>query len=167
MTESNPPSKTGPPRSTTPPPRTTTPPPPPPSIAPPRSPTSPPAAERGDRSDLFKLSYLARQIPTITRLPLTKEERRKRIALLALAVAGAVALVVAVVSAVLHVRHQSRLESAVQLAGDDGRLASVHAALEVLGGGDTDAEKEFACTLACDGSARGRRESRSRDRSTS
>lgn len=99
---------------------------------------------RGDESsDLFSVkSYSSgTSIPVIEKVPLTKEEiRRRRILRITYAVIGVVVTAIAVWVGV-YLSHLSDVEDAMVAASDDGRVSTIRDALALMEG-DDDAESQ-------------------------
>ncbi|MFK7989814.1 MAG: tetratricopeptide repeat protein [Sandaracinaceae bacterium] len=97
--------------------------------------------EREDESDLFSVNAYASgsAIPVIEKVPLTKEEVRRRRTLRVIYAVAAIATVAALIWAGLYWSHLSAVEEAVSQASRDGRVASIDAALALMES-DTDAE---------------------------
>ena len=96
-----------------------------------------------ENSDLFSVSSYGSgtSIPVITKVPLTKEEIRKRKLLRITYVVIAALLAAFAVWLFFFLRHLSAVDAAVHAAGDDGRVASIQEALELMDG-DDDAESQ-------------------------
>lgn len=93
-----------------------------------------------ESSDLFSVQKYAAgpSIPTIGKVPLTKEEVRRRRTVRGVWAVTAVVTVALATWLALYWSHVSTVREAVEQASDDGRVASVNAALELLAG-DEDA----------------------------
>ena len=106
-------------------------------------PNDPGAFREDERSDLFSVkSYQStNSIPVIERVPLTKEEIRRRTILRVTYGVIAAATVAFAVWLFLHLSHRADVKEAMHAASDDGRVASIRSALELLDG-DDDAESE-------------------------
>jgi len=82
--------------------------------------------------DMMGRAQEARVIPSMLHVPETKEEiRRRRVTRISTSVAIVVVLVIAVFVG-LHLSHRASIKDAALLAGDDGRPASIDAALVLL-----------------------------------
>ncbi|MGE0784704.1 MAG: tetratricopeptide repeat protein [Sandaracinaceae bacterium] len=96
-----------------------------------------------EQSDLFSVKgyHSGASIPSIDKVPETKEEiRRRRIARITYAVIAVVTVIVAVLL-YLYFSHRAEVLAALEAASDDGRTASIHEALSLIES-DSSAEGE-------------------------
>lgn len=102
-----------------------------------------------EQSDLFSLkSYQStNSIPVIERVPLTKEELRRRTILRVVYGVAAAATVAFAVWLFLHLSHLSDVEEAMHAASDDGRVASIRSALDLLDDDDDDGSEAMKLRL--------------------
>ncbi len=102
-----------------------------------------------EQSDLFSVKPYdsGTGIPRIEKVPLTKEEVRKRLLLRITYGVLAFAALAFAVWLYLFLSHLSQVESAVQAASDDGRVASIRNALELLEGDDDPTSRALALRL--------------------
>lgn len=97
-----------------------------------------------DESDLFSVQKYASSttsIPVLEKVPLTREEVARRRAVKAGAVILVVVAIAATAWAISWWLHRSAVRDAVGRAGADGRVATLHEALELLEDDDDDASR--------------------------
>lgn len=106
------------------------------------------AGEGGrEPSDLFSIGQAKRSIPSITAIPLTKEEIRRRRLLRATLAAIAVALTLLAIVLVRHWRARAAVDEARLAAERSGRLADIEAALALVAGAERPDDIALAARL--------------------
>lgn len=86
-------------------------------------------------------------IPSLTRVPETPEERRRRIVFRTSVFAFVAACAVAAAFILLHMRHLAAVKEALLLASLDGRETSIERALDLVDGSSSVEERTFAARL--------------------
>ncbi len=103
-----------------------------------------PGASREDESsDLFSVkSYQSgTSIPVIEKVPLTREEIRRRRNMRVVYAVLAVTLTVTAVALYFYVSHRNEVATALERAGDTGRVDAIRDALALMDGDDADASQ--------------------------
>lgn len=106
---------------------------------------NPPDSElrEDESSDLFSVTSYSSgtSIPVIEKVPLTKEEVRRRLRWRITYAVSAVILAAIAVFLYVYLSHLSDVSDAVAAASEDGRVASIREALELMEGDDDDASR--------------------------
>ncbi len=84
-------------------------------------------------SDVFTLARTDSIIPALTNVPLTPEERRRRVVVRISATVFVLVCLATAAGIVLFLRHRSSVRATALAAGDDGRAASLARALDTIG----------------------------------
>ena len=105
------------------------------------------APDSGERGDLFNVGPSDSIIPKITKIPETKEERRRRVALRVTLVALLGLCVVAGVLIAINLFQAAQLRTAVLLASDEGREVQIDDALALVEDDDSEDGRSLRARL--------------------